>query len=816
MKLVGLDVAGWHDFAAKDWDLEAANDQFIASKVIDGGIGAVAIRDSADQWIGGPQAILAPHGLGNGWGILGGKDRRIAIANCFSALISGSTTVNGAYCAAVESLTRHADGAILNVADRAELDEGARSHIYRAAKGRLKQLTLLWRPVALCIEAYRNGLIKTTDVGQWFGFLIHSGEGFEFQKLCIRKDSEHEGHYAPEREAYGVCIKTKLGLEYLSSFFTNQIIKANPNLEDWPIGRIELAPGLLMGRIDPGSRHVIRHDNRSWIEVIAPENLSLPFQNELPDLLEATIRNYGHLERLFFTSPLGGSLADQLKILLERLVPKCSIMPWSSLALGALYAGRTIEKGLPHYFDRLTPISLAVFEDEKPSFADLVDRDATLPANKPYEPPPYKKLAWQKGTNKIEFNVLKGDAEVRRWEIEIDNAPTSTMPVELIFRQTPGQSWAKLYLTSSEWDFLRQNPISLDWDTLKPTEETREAVLKRLQHPPPTIPIRITEPPSILFWRGSEKYAPISDVIKQEPFRCDLLSKLLNRSMREQTTDGSIIRRWPVGTDGNLPDELTDNEIRRFDQITKNIETTLLEAINLKKSRPNNDELKTLTWLFVRCPKRIQTAIIDALEADLRGSTHPLLRPLQSRTVLIQGAGRSVSGSDGIRRILDVLIAVEPFYNLRKANNNTFSALGMLLARRYESPVALDDQRVQMIATIVSAELSRLVQSNTAKGFQVRFKNALLALAGLFRYREIKPFALLKGSDKTASQLWDDLGVIQQRLEENASIIPQAEAKIVLVGEILKHLEGHGNPEVLIVIDAPVNTPEDDESILGL
>ena len=73
-RIVGLDLNGWRDFAARDWspeDLEAKDD---ALRIIDGGIEGVAVRDLDDRWLGGPQAVLAPHGRGPGWGRIGAPD----------------------------------------------------------------------------------------------------------------------------------------------------------------------------------------------------------------------------------------------------------------------------------------------------------------------------------------------------------------------------------------------------------------------------------------------------------------------------------------------------------------------------------------------------------------------------------------------------------------------------------------------------------------------------------------------------------------------------------------------------------------------
>ncbi len=811
MKLMGLDVTGWHDVAARDWDIDAPDDRLPTFKTIDGGAGSVSVRDGTQRWLGGPQAALAPHGLGQGWGDLGGNDRRIQIADCYAALVGGRECVREAYAAGIESLTRHADEAVLNVADTPDYDEAARSRIITASRGKLRRIRLLWRPVALCLEALRTGLIGGEDVGSWFGFLIHSGDGFEFQRLRLREDSDHLGHYAPEREQYGVTFRTPLGLASLTSRLNDEIIRANPVLKEKSFGKIELAPRILGGRIAAGTRSVVRHDNRSWIEIRAPECPALPEGDELRILLSEALVKRGSISKLFFASPIAPDLAEKIVASLLPVQPECIRMHWESLAAGALQAGRIIEKGLPHYFDRLTPISLAVFQGDEPIFTDLLKGNATLPANKEYVSPPYRDLEWPRGKKEVEFNVLKADTEVRRWVVSVETPPATEMPVELIFRQTPGQSWAKLHLASEEWDVLQRSPVALDWEALHPSDESKDDVLKRLRKPPPTIPMRIVEPPTLEFWTGNRRYAGLRQVMGAQRFDLAAFAKLLPRSMRMRPEEERpAVRMWTIGTDGAFPDGLSETDISSFDRIARSLEAALASAIRARRPRPNNDELKALTWMFVRCPDGVQTAIVEALEADLKGHGHPLLAPPRARTVLLQGAGRAVTGVDRIRRVLRVLTAVEPF-GTRKANNNTFSSLAMLLARRPEAPMALDPVSVGKIAAVVSAELSGLAQNRGTKGFQNRFKNALSALAGLFRYREVEPYALLRGTDQAATKLWDDLTLIRETLIARAANISQSETKIDLVGELIRHLEGRGDPNVLIRIEYSEESLEEDE-----
>lgn len=813
MRLVGLDISGWLDVAARDWDIDDTDDAREAAptiRILDGGAGSVAIRDNNGRWIGGPQAILAPHGLGAGWGEIGAPERRIGIGDCLNAIVSGQTGVPLALAAAVEGLGRHAESHVLNVPDLPEMDEGARGRLLNVFPRRMRPPRLLWRPVALFLEALRAGRISKADIGRQFGFIIHSSRGLELQTLRLREDREHAGHFAPERDGYGSLIGLDIGLERLCQSVHSAIRSANRILDDRSFGPIEIAPRLLAGRIEPGSKHVVRENNGVWIELKAPDSLAL-FQSD-GWAVEAHHRlsGCGPLKTVFFATPLASPYADEILEQLRRKVANVERVDWQDLAMGALSAGRTIERGLPHYFDRLTPISLAVFQGNEPIFTDLIGERDTLPANKEFVSRPYRDLEWPASKNKIEFFVLKGEAEIRHWVVSMTEAPDHVSPVELVLRQTPGQSWAKLLLSSSAWELLQRNPISLNWDDLQPLPESADEVLQRLRKPPPTIPHRIVERAHRDFWFGAPRLLGIIDVIERGAGSAGEIAKLLNRRMKTTSLFDEAERVWPIGTDGELPTGLSDSTVAAFDTNIASIAAVVAKAVKTGRPRSSNDELRCLTWMFTRCPDGIQTDIVEALEADLAEKRHPFLVPSRAKTVLVQGAGRAVTGEERIRRVLKLLTAGPPHADTKPPNNNTFAALAMILARRKEAPLALNETLVAGIAKIVSVELKKVVKESNAKRFRVRFKNALSALAGLFRYREVQPYALLRNESKVAGDLSADLEKINKALSKAGAKVPQVEEKIELVGELLKLLEGQGDPNILRKIEGADDEGQDD------
>ena len=85
-RLVGYDLTGWRDFAARNWK-ENPDHHHIENteQLVSGGSGGVVVRlGNAHQQhdlIGGIQAIRAPHGLGECWGAIGLPEKRERVAN---------------------------------------------------------------------------------------------------------------------------------------------------------------------------------------------------------------------------------------------------------------------------------------------------------------------------------------------------------------------------------------------------------------------------------------------------------------------------------------------------------------------------------------------------------------------------------------------------------------------------------------------------------------------------------------------------------------------------------------------------------------
>ena len=787
-RVSGLDINGWRDLAARDWEIEEPDVQLEAARIVDGGLGTVAVKQRSGHWIGGPQALLAPHGRGQGWGELGSPERRVSLAPMLDDLRSDNS-FNEIYAATVNALARGADEVLLSVPDVHDFDEAAQFRRLSIFHRDRRQFRLLWKPVAAFLHALDCHAIPPNAEGALFCFLIHSDTGIEVQTLRLRRDSEHPDHVAPERNGYGFLLPN-LGLKQLTDRAHASVIRANPVLAEGFCERSTLGLKLICGNCRTGDVEILRLNNGNWIEIIAPEIadgdiFSIPDFTKDPDL-----RTSETISATFLLTPLAARFASILSRRLQAFFPNMTILDWDAAARGSLRAGRLIERGLPHYFDRLTPISLAVMKRDEPQFDDLIGSKATLPANREYVSPPYRDLKCIAGKHGIEFYVLKGDHEIRFWSAHLNEAPKTDVAVELRIRQTPGQSWAKLSLTSPEWEPLQRAHIFLDWTTLDPIDASPEEILEKLRTPPPTIPTRIVEPPSIEFWTGSGRLKGINTVLAQmhrtAAYNPAVLAPLLSRAERDPST--RVLVR-PVGTDGVLPKELSEQAQRHLAAAREQCAKQIANAS--RRPLSDNGPVRCLTWTFTLCPTDIQDMIVEALEADLKQRNHPLLKPRSARKVVIQGAGRAVTGVPRLRRVLQSLVS-------RSANADTMNAFAMILARREEAPQALTATLVDEIVGLASNELVYLTETLS---FQTRFKNALSATAGLFRYREVEPFALLAGRDAAAQKLRDNLGKAQFTLERHRNRVPRFDEKLGLISSIREFLDGAGDPAILVRIE---------------
>lgn len=606
-RIAGLALDGRHDLAAVDWDEEGA----AQVRVVQGGTLSNVITTLDDRLIGGPQAALAPHGRGGGWGPdVGAATRRRPLATAVDANGHGAHAADLA--AAIDALARGAQEVILAVPDLPGFDEVAQGTMIAAArKSSARSVRLLWRPVAAMLSLIHDRRLSTGHLGQRFRFLIHSAHGIEDQTLTLREDPDTPGHVAPQRDGPGRIWAAGLGLDALFARADRHV--RSSNRVPWEqLEPSRLGPRLVVGQAHPSDMEVLRHNFGRW-EVVAAPKL------HVGDLLTVTQPNIPApntpCERTFFFTPLQSALAADLATFLGV---DASLETDDHIARGCLHAGRLIELGLPHYFDRLEAISIAVLREREPSFVPLIPEGHLVAANREYVSEDLRDFVWPRNKSETDFYILKGKAEVREWTVRKDSAPQTDVPIRMRIRQTPGQSWAVLDITATDWDLLARAPEKLDWEGLTPTDMSPEQLLDLLRTPPPSIPERLVEPAHQALWTGADwagddRAARLaSDAAWTGQVDAASWAKVLSRSQRHPV-NGISYRR--VTTDGALPDGLPELMRNGFEVMLKTLSDRLLHG---PPSRDNH-ALRALTWSFAACPAEVQDATLDALEADRRG-----------------------------------------------------------------------------------------------------------------------------------------------------------------------------------------------------
>ncbi len=630
-RITGLDLNGRVDVASRDWSPEDPARPQEPPIVIDGGVAAPVVLAGGTErprLIAGPQALFAPHGRGEGWGRIGAAGRRRPLSAAIDHLGEDPDHA-AAVRAAVNALTRGATDIVIAVPDLPDFGEASQGAMLDALR-RQHRVRLLWRPVAAFLDLLATGALPLAPPGARYRLLVHGAAGLEDQVLTLRDDPEHPGHRAPLREGPGRLVVPAIGLDTLFALASDRVYAANPGLDWRSCEASRLGPGLVTGTADPAQTEVLRLRNATWIEArvpsLDPADLGLPAVR-LPPPDRPVVAT-------FLVTPLAAPLAEVLAL----AVGNVHIAPPAIIARGAVRAGRLIEAGRPHYFDKLEPIAIAVMRGDNPDFEPLIEPDAIVPANREFVSLDLDEFVWGRGKTDAEFYVMKGGTEVRHWKVEQPEPPERDVPVTLRLRQTPGQSWARLSITSRHWAPLERSPIDLDWEGLTPLAKTPDEVLEELRTPPPTIPDLLVEHAHVALWLGA-RWAGEGAITHLRslghPATARTWSTLLRRSRRDPESREKF---WLVGTDGALPPDLDPAFAQMLDQALADFAAELLSA-TARRHPATNDLALALTWCFARCPELVQERLVAALEAHLRNRPDPILAPLRAIVVLMKCAG---------------------------------------------------------------------------------------------------------------------------------------------------------------------------------
>jgi hypothetical protein len=128
-------------------------------------------------------------------------------------------------------------------------------------------------------------------------------------------------------------------------------------------------------------------------------------------------------------------------------------------------------------------------------------------------------------------------------------------------------------------------PIPLDWSTLEVDPRAEAEILASLERPRPAIPQRVHYAAHIGLWDGSLRQPGLRRTVEQfrsgAPDAVATLAAAAAASFRRSARhpDGPLGPFYPVGTDGELPEELDATTRRRFLHVVECLGDDLLSAL---------------------------------------------------------------------------------------------------------------------------------------------------------------------------------------------------------------------------------------------
>jgi hypothetical protein len=782
-KLCGYDVNGWRDVGARNWVAKPGDEEELGGvHIVEGAVlpdVVLAGEGSSQRWIGGAQALLAPHGRGGGWGRLGALERRRSIRS----MIADGLVPPSVFAAAFTGLAQGASHSVAAISDTLSTTEQLQEGIFAALSvARAGKALLVWRSVLSVLYAIQQGsLTKWMHDGAQIGIIGHVEKGFSFQTLRLRAETRGKtAHLAPERRQVGVHFESALGYAGLVSAAVAQVTGLAPD------GRSEhFSSARAIGRLAFGLQSVpepLRKANGDWDILYPPEVLRLPG----PDLNDDLRAMFSSCDAVLFETLTEGKVRQEIMHSVQAFIELPMIpLPPTAVAKGALIAAERYAAGETVYLDFLPQIATIVQGTEGAMGYDLIGVEETLPAGSLYRSPKPARLALQAGQEKFHVFLKKEThLQPRKALVEVGSPSPSAAPIDLWVEQVPAAGRAKILIQAPS--LARQ--FSVDWDAAEILDQTWEEVLANLATPPPTIPKRLVLPCGMHAWEDSAQGPGLISLLEantrsKKPDWDALATRLSTRPFGQ----------YCISSDGDVPNGVSDQQLSQLDELTDRA-LSYLKGMAQGTMTADSAPLRFLTWQFRRCPQEVGDMLLDAWTARGRNATHPFATSASAWVLIRQGLGRILSNQEHEKRAIELLLK----YPLERWNwRQETAASAFLLSRSDLSPMLLERAHVEILGEKVIGEFH-----DSVGGSYTTFNYAPFLLVGLIRWRLKSPRAILVGPDQLADRM--ALAVervvedMSQRQELTHGMQKKAQLWLPLLGQTLDELHGAGgNPDLL-------------------
>ena len=740
-RLIGVDLNGVDD------RLAVAESDGSAECVELGVRGSLVHLLAEQRWIAGGQNEAAPHGRGPAWGEVGSAEHRIELLALFERLRTAEAGKQeaDAFASALPDLTRDKGRAVFATPDVPDWGEAFRDRYLRLLThaGGPRPL-LLWRPVAALL-----GRLADRPEGP--------GDGATVAVLSLMADGAHLALLTLECEdvSLPVPVRRQAGVAADASFRGERLVEdALRRLDEMfglpkdDIRASAWAPWRLAIGAEPRKELLRLAENRGWRAL--PDLDHRPPVPDSSDLRGEALRLLDEAALLLVEGPFAGNATWRDAVLAAfgrrtALPTQIECLEASTVARGCLEAARRDREGQPIYFDFLPQLQINALVEGRPEFVDLIAHGERCQGGQVFRAPAADRYAINRGASQFVFWLFKEDFEHgRKAEVPLPETADRRYALTVEVSQTPGQGFAEVTISSSEFDTLRRRPIRLNWAKMQETSETREQILEKtgklsggaLAWPETAVirghPMHWSETHrrgSLLALLVAYRRKPLVwNGAIHEPTRA-LLNQL------RQRFSASVDSRRALRSDGALPDPEGNLAVppgaRReldltLDKLDQDFAALQRSFGFLIEPGILGDVVGFASWCFWRCPPGIADLLLDVYGGQMRHRVNHLL--------LREGVARSAGSRDRLERYFT---AVERRFEIVNALAAAeFAGLARALGTAPEAAVVLGGQLADRLLEEARKALEAENRMPQQAAYKRRFKSALLMLSALLRHRK--------------------------------------------------------------------------------
>ena len=757
-RLFGLDLNGVDDRLAV---LESEG----LPECVDLGVrGSLVHLLAQKRWVAGRQSETAPHGRGPAWGEIGSAEHRVELLALFKRLRTAEAVEweRRAFASALPGLTVGGERAVFAAPDVPEWGEAFRNrYLQLLSYARGPRPLLLWRPVAALLGRIAD-CPDGMDAGKKVAVLSLMADGAHLALLAVERE-KGASLPVPVRRQTGVAAGASFRGERLIND-ARQRLSEKSGLPEDDIRASAWAPWRCAIGAKP-TRELLRlAQNRGWKAL--PDLQQRPLTPDWKDAPEELLFLLGQAELLLVEGPFASNAAWRdavLATLRQRMAMPAQIeyLEAPTVALGCLEAARRDRAGQAIYFDFLPQLEINALVENRPKFVDLIASGKRCQGGQIFRAPAPGRYAINPGANRFTFWLFKEDfVHGRKAEVPLPEIADRRYVLTVEVSQTPGQGFAEVTISSTEFDALRRQPIHLNWEDMIKVPDTQEQILQEMDklsgaNSWPETAVKMGHP---IHWHEERSdvdllallvayqqnplvsndiiHKPTWELLKKLRKRFSLLKspsflgKGLGLSVNKQES------RRALNSDGTLPEPVDNIAVpagaeRELDRTLEKLEQDLMALKQAFGPTVKQDVLGDVvgfaSWCFWRCPSRIADLLLDIYADHQPYKVHP--------TLLREGVARIAANREG--RLERYFAAVkQKIKGGQGITTPDFAGLARALGTVPQAANVLDGQLADFLLEEARTALEEENIKQKDRAYKRRFGSAILMLAALLRRRK--------------------------------------------------------------------------------